>query len=458
LTLLLLTTCTTPSPTPPAPAFSARLEVGTRLAAAGERTAAEQAYREAASLAPSDPAPYLPLAYLYLDWNRPQEGLEALSAAEERGANGAQVARLRAALHALQGGWEQVLDNGMVVLEAEPGAHATRHRVAHAYVALGRVEQGIAAYERLLQAIPNDPLAHERLGALLVLSDPEAARPHLRAADTPLAADLLAALDALAGEVVAYRLARVGQTAVRHEAFYLARLALEQAVSDTPGYAEAQALLGHTLDELGQEEEARLHMEAAATLDPGSVLARTLLGIHYLEAGELPAARRYLESAYDLDPRNPALSLQLAQLYAGLGDYAAAEIWLEEALRLAPEDPGVWEAVIRFYLARGLDLEEQRGLEQALTFLLMEPESAVAHELVGWAYYLSGHYREAEYYLKEAVTRSPQLISAYYHLGQLYAEQGRTGAARAIFIEALDRNTDPALRARIEKELEALTG
>lgn len=453
-----MTTCTTPSPTPPAPLLAARLEAGARLAAAGERTTAEQAYREAATLAPSASAPYLRLTYLYLDWNRPQEGLEALSAAEERGANEVQVARLRTALHALQGGWEQVLDNGMVVLEAEPGAHATRHRMAHASVALGRMEQGIAAYERLLQAIPNDPLAHERLGALLALSDPEAARPHLRAADTPLAADLLAALDASTGEVIAYRLARVGQSTVRHGAFHLARLALEQAVSDTPGYAEAQALLGHTLGELGQDEEARLHLEAAAALDPGSILARTLLGAHYLKAGELPAARRHLEPAYDLDPRNPALSLHLAHLYAGLGDYAAAEIWLEEALRLAPEDPGVWEAVIRFYLARGLALEEQRGLERALTFLLMEPESAVAHELVGWAHYLSGHYREAERYLKEAVTRNPQLISAYYHLGQLYAEQGRTGAARATFSEALDRNTDPNFRIRIEEELEALTG
>ena len=456
LTALLLASCAAPAtPIPTADPFPALLAAGDAHAANGARTTAEAAYQEAATLHLSDPAPHLRLARLYLDWNRPEEGLAAAAAAEWRGSPAAQVEPLRAALYAALEDWEETVSHGIVALALDPADATTRHRVAWGYVALGRAQEARAEYETLLETAPTDSLAHERLGTLLALPDPSAALPHLQAAGTPLASDLVAALEEATGEDRSYRLALVGQTCVRHEEWDLAALALQEAIASSPSYADAHALLGHALDQLDRPQEALPHLEAAAQLAPDSSLARSLLGLHHLQAGDPAIARPHLEAAYDIAPDNPALCLYLAYLYADLGYYDTTETWLEEAIRLAPEDPAVLEAAARFYLDRGL-AEGQRGMETALALVLLHPESAAAHDILGWAQFLSHHYPQAEEHLLRAVQLDPGMASVYYHLGRVYTDLERVEEARAALTRALDLNTDPALRAEIEQALAAL--
>jgi len=433
--------------------FSALLAEGGERAAVRARTAAEAAYREAAALRPSDPAPHLLLAQLYLEWNRPQEGLEAAAAAERLGGPAALVESLRAALYAAQGDWEAAVVHGEAALALAPDDTATRHLVAQGCVALGRQEEALAHYRALLEADPADRQARERLGALLALSDPTAASPHLRAASTPLASDLLVALEETAGSDPAHRLARLGQTCLAHGEPALAALALERAVADSPAYADAHALLGQALDQLGRPDDGLGHLRRAVGLAPGSPLARSLLGLHYLKAGDPAAARPHLEAAYDLDPGNPALSLYLALVYADLGQYGVADLWLDEATRLAPEDPTVWEAVVRFYLDRRMGEE---GLEAAWVLVGLAPASATARDLLGWACFLAGSPAEAEEHLRRALDLDPTLPSAHYHLGRVYTYLGRVEEARTALGRAFDLSTDPALRARVEEALSAL--
>lgn len=445
---------TAPHPTSTPDPFPALLAEGEMLAARDERTAAEESFLEAAAFRPSDPAPYLRLARLYRDWNRPQEGLTAVAAAERLGAPAGEVASLRTALHAARRDWEAVLSDGALALQLNPADASIRHLVAQACVELGRVDEARTHYQALLALVLDDPLAHERLGALLALSDPAAARPHLEAAATPLASDLLGAL-AAGGNDPTYRLARVGMACLAHGEAALAGLALQQAVARNPAYADGHALLGQALEQTGQMEEAQDHVEQAVRLAPNSALARSLLGLHYLQAGEPEKARPHLEAAYDLDPQNPALSLYLARLYADLGLYSAAEVWLEEAIRLAPEDPVIGEQVARFYLDRSI-AGGQRALEVSRELVQRAPESGAAHELLGQAWFMLGHYAEAETELLKAVEMEPERTSAWYHLGQLYAYLGRGEEARGALIAARDRCLDPALWAEIEQALAEL--
>ncbi len=455
--VLLFTACVAHPPAVPSPAipttgpFPVLLALGDARAATGQRTAAEDAYRQAAAARPSDPAPALRLALLYVEWNRPAEGLAALDEARQRGAAAAQVEPLLSALYAAQGDWTAVVEHGTAALVLDPTDAAAHHLLAQAYVNLGRADEAQAAYQALVAADPTDSLAHERLGGLLALSDPAAARPHLQAAATPLAADLLAVLDN-AGDVPAYRLARIGQACLEHGEPGLAALALRRAVVLNPAYADGHALLGQALDALGDPAAAQEHLETAARLAPDAVLARSLLGLHYLRQGNPTAARPHLESAYTLDPQNPAFSLYLATLYAALGQYAAADIWWDEATRLAAQDPLIWEAMARFYLERGIT-SGQRGWLAAHTLASLAPQSGVAHDLLGWAHALAGRYDEAQDELLRALELDPSLVSAYDHLGQLYTLQGRYEEARVAFTRALDANTDPALRSEIEDRL-----
>ncbi len=451
LLLLCLASCATPippsptSPPPTADRFPALLTTGEAYAAGGARSAAEQAYREAAAVRPSDPTPYLQLARLYLDWNRLPEGLAALDAAEERGA---QVARWRVEFLAAQGDWAGVVTHSNAALASNPADAPARRRLAQACVALGWTDAAQTQYRALLELDPADGGAHESLGVLLASSDPAAALEHLHAVATPLAGEVATALQV---EDPVYRLALIGQTCLRHGQPALATVTLQQAVTLNPAYADAQALLGQALDQQGRAAEARIHLETAARLAPDMALARSLLGLHDLQGGDAAAARPHLEAAYDLDPHNPALSLYLAHLYAALGRYDVAAIWMDEALRLAPDAPEIWAAAARFYLEQGV--EEQRGQEAALGLLRLAPQSAVAHDLAGWACFLTAQPELAEEYLLRALEIDPLLASAYDHLGQLYDQQGRTEEARQAFTRALDRATDPQQRAAIADHL-----
>ena len=444
LLLLFLTACAAPAPgvsalatatvPPTADPFVLLLGEGDAQAAMGARTAAEGSYRAAAALRPADPAPHLRLARLYLDWGAAGEGLAALEAARELGAAAAQVDALAADLYALQGDWEAVLASGQAALEANPGDVATRHRLALACLALERPADARIHYRAILALDPADALAHERLGILLTASETVTASEHLRAAATPLAADIAAALET-AGDDPSYRLARVGQLCLAHGQPLFAVWALQEAVARSPAYADAQALLGQALAQAGRSEAALEHLEAAVRLAPDSALARSLLGLYHLQAGNPEAARPHLEAAYELQPENPYFCLDLAALYAGLGQYAAADIWLEEATRLAPQDAAVWEAVARFYLDRAM---VEQGLGAAQTLVRLAPQSAMAHDLAGWGYFLAGRPADAEENLLRAVALDPTLAPAYFHLSQVYAYLGQDEQAQAAMQRAVD--------------------
>lgn len=451
LLLALLAACGAPPtslpmispPATPDP-FPALLALGDARAESRERSAAETAYRRAATIRPESPAPYLRLARLYRDWNHPQEGLEALSQAEGRGADPGEVASLRAALHAAQGDWEQAIAEGerALALKDDP---ETRRLVARGYLYLEREEAARAAFQTLAERDPADAAVREQLGFLLALTDPAAARPHLQAAATPFAEATLAALEE---KEATGRLARLGQAALAHGEPALAVLAMRRATALAPDFADAHALLGHALEGASRPEAARVHLETAARLAPNSPLARSLLGLYFLNRGDPVAARPHLEAAYDLDPQNPAFALYLGLLYADLGQYAVADIWLAEATRLAPQDPRIWETVARFYLDRFPG--DPRGVTAAREMVRLAPDAASAHALLGRALLFAGDDAGAEEALRKALELAPDLAVAHYDMGRLYALRGQEEAARAEFTRALDLNTDPGLREEIE--------
>ncbi|MBN1953425.1 MAG: tetratricopeptide repeat protein [Anaerolineae bacterium] len=461
LSALFLVSCTSYSgPAVPSPALTAApdpcpvlLQAAAQHAAVGERSEQEAALQDAAAACPGDPAPFLHLAALYLEWNRLEEGMAAVDRAERLGAAPLAVQVLRTAFYAALGDWRQVVACGELALEMDPANVSVWHQVALAYVVQERVGDARGAYGALLQLAPGDGLARARLGVLLALYDPAAALAYVQDVDSPLAVDLTSLL-AADHDDPDYLLARIGQVCLAHDEPALAGVVLRRVVNHHPTYADAQALLGQALGQLGRTGEALEHLELAVDLAPDSGLARSLLGLYWLQEGDFSRARLHLEAAYDLDPENPALALAIAEVYVGLGRYDVAAIWIDEATRQAPSDPAVWEQAARFYLDRRTG-EGMRDVGAAQTLVALAPESATAHDLLGWACFLTGQPAAAEVYLCQAVELDPHLALAHYHLGQLYAYLGRGAEAREALSLALDCNTDPALRLEIETALSA---
>jgi len=428
------------------------LRQGDEHAARAERTAAVAAYGEAARLRPGDPAPYLRLAQVYLEWGRTEDALAAIASAERLGAGGGGgsaalttgLERLWIAVHTARADWPAVVERTQRLLALAPAgwddAGTTRHTLARAYVELREWDAARAEYETLLRADPADPVAHERLGALLLGDDP-AAIQHLFAAQTDLADRLLAAMgDPGTADDPAYASTLLGRALFEEQEWALAVRQFECALLHNLDYPDAHAYLGHALDRMGHPDEARPHLLRAVALAPDSVVAHTFLGLHNDRLGDFSAARAEYETAYDLDPDNPATCVEIGQTWVAEGRYVAAEIWLLEAVSLQPDDPALWGILARFYLDHNITAEGQ-GVEVTEKLVELLPDDAGAHDLRGWAAFQVGDYGTAQDSLLRAISLDPALAAAHYHLGLLWAAQGMDRKAQESFTRALDLDT-----------------
>ena len=442
---------------PPARApYLELLGQGDAHALEAERTAAVAVYREAIQLLPDDPAAYVRLARVYLDWGRTEQALAALMEAEQLGAEEAAVERLRVA--AAQEDWPAVVEHSQRLLALTPSeaedAQETRHTLARAYVAVGQWDAARAEYEALVRAYPADLLARERLGVSLLGHDAQAVR-HLYAAGTDLAEQLLAVQQepGTAGNP-AYVSALLGQVLLGAQEWTPAIRQFERAISTNPDYADAHAYLGYALDQVGRSDEALPHLLRAVALSPDSPVSHVLLGLHYDRQGDLVSARAEYEAAYDLDPENPATCVEIGQTWAAERRYTAAEIWLQEAISLQPDDPTWWEILVRFYLAH--NITAGRSTEAAAELVRLSPEDARAFDLQGWAALQAGEYETAQDSLLEALALDPSLASAHYHLGLLWAAQNQHERAEQAFIRALDLDVTGAITPLVERALDEI--
>ncbi len=426
---------------------------------AAERTAAVALYREMARLRPRDPRPYLELARVYVSWGRRDKALDAVSEAEQLGADAAELKRLQVLIHvrgaqaATKGRlshWEAVIEHGERLLELAPGDREVRRMLAKAYLGLREWRAAQAIYEELIVSDPTDKVAREQLGALLLGDDP-AAFEHLYASGTDLSEQLLDAFEGgLAVEEPAYVHTLVGRILIEHEAWALAARQLGRAVRHHPHYADAHAYLGHALDQMGYQGEAESHLLEATALAPTSAIAHTFLGLHYDRWGDRAAARVEYETAYDLGPDNPAICVEIGQTWAAEARYTVAEIWLREAVSLRPDEPALWEVLARFYLDHHMT-SGGRAIEASERLLELSPDSAQAHDLRGWAAYQTGAYQTAERHLQRAIELDAELASAYYHLGLLRSDQGSAVEAEKAFQRAIDLDTTGTLLPLVER-------
>jgi len=425
------------------------LRQGAEHAARVERTAAVAAYRQAAHLRPADPEPYLRLAQVYLDWGCTEEALAALAQAERLDRPARSLRSLWVAASVARADWPAVVVHAQRLLALAPEDRDARLALARAYLQLQEWDRARAEYELLLSVDPADPLAHERLGALLIGDDP-AAIQHLFAARTDLAGRLLAALgEASVTDDPAYTRMLVGRVLFEEREWALAAHQFERALAAAPDYPDAHAYLGHALDRMGRSEEARFHLLRAVELAPDSAVAHTFLGLHDDRLGDVSAARAGYEAAYDLDPQNAALCVEIGQTWAAENRYVAAEIWLVQAVSLQPEDPALWEALARFYVDHTI-VGGGRAVEATARWIELAPDDARAHDVQGWAAFQAGDYGTARSSLLRAVALDPALAVAHYHLGRLWAAQGAAQQAREAFARALNLDTTGELAPLVE--------
>jgi len=437
---------------------------------AGRRYAeALGAYEAAAARCPGCPLPCLRQGRVYVAQGRYVEAQAAYLRAVQMGGLGDETREALAELYVQLDDAETAIDMLRDLIARRPGRAELWLLLGRACGALGSTCARADALDRALDLgldAAQGQAIHLELAFAVLDVDPARALDHLaRAAAGPDAdvARRAALVKVAASGLVEDRADPVFLHAKLGEALYRAgnldgaRRELERAVALAPTYVDAYAYLGQVLSAQGEAEGAARALERAIALEPDHVLALYFLGTHHVRAGRTSTGRGYLVRAYELDPANPAICAAIGESFLrdATPSYAVAERWLHAAVGNAPDDVRFHLLLAHFYVDMLVD-PAVRGVAVAQVAVDLAPDSAEAHEVLGWARYLAGEPAAGLAGLERARELDPWSARVRYRLGEVYRSLGRPGLAREAYVRATDLDWGGPMGERARRALAEL--
>jgi Flp pilus assembly protein TadD len=230
---------------------------------------------------------------------------------------------------------------------------------------LGRLGEAESAYRRALALDPDNPIAHQNLGAVLSqLDQPAAALASLRAAEKLGAG----------GFATAFNRAR---TLLEMNDIAGAEREYERAVALEPANIEGQAQLARVRFMQGDPAFVR-SLNSAVLANRGNRALQLLLAEVLWRSGDLNSAETVLRDVLTRHGPNGATTAMLATVLQETGRLKEAETLALDAATLAPKDAVVLENLVSILLSRG-------NAAEALPFI--EAHRARLPEAQGWIAY-----------------------------------------------------------------------
>jgi len=318
------------------------------------------------------------------------------------------------------------------------------HGLVLAYNMKGDLVSESLALANYLAFKTDDAAARYRLALLLTLDNPDRALDELSLAATqnpdfdPAYQSLRSALNLASLEPDESRhYVVVGRGLGLVQEWPLAQIAFQRAVDADGKNAEAWAWLGEANQHLGQD--GRADLERAEALAPFNANVRALFGLYWKRQGEYKNSLAEFQWTVILDSKNPHWQVALADAYALAGDLPSALATYQTATDLSPTDPSFWRVLAIFcatYSYQAADV----GLNAAHQVADLLPDDPASYDLLGWLYFSSGLYPEAETSLARALEMDPNLASAHLHMALLHIQRSEWEAAQAELLQARDLN------------------
>jgi tetratricopeptide (TPR) repeat protein len=401
--------------------------LGQTLLAEEKYSEALAVYQKISDLMPDDSDVYLRMAQIYRELHQLDKAEDNLVKARQYAPGNLDVMYNEAMLYQAQGRFEdaiRVLSDAVTGIKAQPAGTPSRHRsLAVLYQQLGQLYRDTQNYQAAIYT-------YEELGHL---GEEEDRRARMMIMDTYRAAkDLTRAL----------------QTGKEALAKYPA----------DPAIRSSHALL---LGEAGQTEEAVKILRAQlrgkeddreAYLNIAQVYER---GRRYKEAEEAARAAEALPG----QPRdNEMVWFLLGAIYERQKFFDRAEEQFKKVLALNPKNAPVLNYYGYMLGDLGIRLEEAEALVQRA--LKEEPFSGAYLDSLGWIYFKQSKFDAAEATLRRAVSRESHDATIHSHLGDLFAKIGRGELAAAEWEKSvaewrrsLPADLEPDKVAELEKKL-----
>ncbi len=202
---------------------------------------------------------------------------------------------------------------------------------------------------------------------------------------------------------------------------------LREIVAIDPNNLNAQGNLGVLLFFQNDYPGAIPHMRTALQLQPDLWRIEALLGMAEKRTGDSSAAQNDLERAFPrLDDKNIQIQagLELVELYSSSAQLGKALVVAAKLEELEPENPKI--------LFAGYRLSRQMMNQSLLGMMMVAPDSAEMHMMMGGELGRQGDQTNAIAQYREAIRLNPALPGAHFEL----AEQMRLSSDAALNLKA----------------------
>jgi tetratricopeptide (TPR) repeat protein len=400
----------------------------------GQALLAEEKYQEAlkvyqrlADLMPDDPDVYLRLGQIYRELHQMDKAEDALVKARQYSPGSLDVIYNEAMLYQAQGRFEdaiRVLSEAVTQVKGQPASMPSRRRfLGVLYQQLGQLYRDTQNYAAAINT-------YEELGHL---GDDEDRRARLLMMDTyRMAKDLPKAL-------------QIGK----------------EALAKYPKDPEIKSNYALLLGESNQTDEAvrLLHAQlngTAADRDTNLNIAQIYeRARRYKEAEQ---AARAAEAIPGASRDNEMVWFLLGAIYERQKFFDKAEVEFKKALDVNPKSAAVLNYYGYMLGDLGIRLDEAQSLVKRA--LAEDPYNGAYLDSLGWIYYKQNKLPDAEATLRKALAREAHDPTIHSHLGDVYAKSGRPELAFAEWEKSLAEwkrvlpaDVEPEKVAEVEKKV-----
>ncbi len=217
--------------------------------------------------------------------------------------------------------------------------------------------------------------------------------------------------------------------------YEMAIFILKDVLKERDDLRDGWNLLAFAYLNLQQFEFAKTALDKSYSEDPTWPTTQYFLGVTHKALGNTQEAITYFSSVLDsnFEPR-VIVQNHLADLYFENQEYTKAIEAYEVVLEVNQQSVDAFIYPVWLYIDYVNDPSEALALSE--TALSLFPDSAMAHNLVGWSHLANRDYEQAEDHLVQAVEMDPTVPAIHYNLGALREATDRVDQALSSYEQA----------------------